>query len=184
MALSDADAAALFSRLDDIEDRRARRGRCHQQRSLLATIPCAVVSGAQGSSAISESVERVYLIGSQGRAQASPEQLPALNRGHWGLENRLHHVRDMADDAERCHARKGNSPRALACRRSSAISLLRLHHVPGIKAALRDLAAQASKVLTSCTCRSLRAVRKSRLPSHLAVGVRRHRPLGAWNPEQ
>jgi predicted transposase YbfD/YdcC len=92
-------------------------------------------------------VERVYLISSQSRAQASPEQLLAQNRGHWGIENRLHHVRDMAYDEDRCRARKGNSPRALACLRNFAISLLRLHQVPNIKAALRDLAAQASKVL-------------------------------------
>lgn len=59
MTLSDADATALFSRLDDIEDPRARRGRRHHQRSVLATILCAVVSGAQGSSAISEWVERL-----------------------------------------------------------------------------------------------------------------------------
>ena len=93
-------------------------------------------------------VERVYLISSQCRAQASPQQLLALNRGHWGIENRLHYVRDMAYDEDRCRARKGNSPRALACLRNFAISLLRLHQVPSIKAALRDLAAQASKVLT------------------------------------
>ena len=92
-------------------------------------------------------VERVYLISSQSRAQASPEQLLAINRGHWGIENKLHHVRDMACDEDRCRARKGNSPRALACLRNFAISLLRLHQVPNIKAALRGLAAQASKVL-------------------------------------
>jgi len=93
------------------------------------------------------SLERVYLISSQHRAQASPEQLLALNRGHWSIENRLHYVRDMAYDEDRCRARTGNSPRALACLRNFAISLLRLHQVPSIKAALRDLAAQASKVL-------------------------------------
>ena len=59
MTLTDADAAALFSRLGAIDDRRARRGRRHHQRSLLATILCAVVSGAQGSTAISEWVARL-----------------------------------------------------------------------------------------------------------------------------
>ena len=92
-------------------------------------------------------VERIYLISSQCRAQASPEQLLALNRGHWGIENRLHYVRDMAYDEDRCRARKGNSARALACLRNFAISLLRLHRVHNIKAALRALAAQAGKVL-------------------------------------
>lgn len=59
MTLSDTDARALFGRLEAIDDRRARRGRRHQQRSLSATIVCAVISGAQGSSAISEWVERL-----------------------------------------------------------------------------------------------------------------------------
>ena len=91
--------------------------------------------------------ERVYLISSQSAAQASPAQLLALNRGHWSIENRLHHVRDMAYDEDRCRARKGNTPRTLACLRNFAISMLRLHKVPNIKAALRDLAAQPGKVL-------------------------------------
>ena len=59
MALSDTDARSLFARLESLHDPRARRGRRHQQRSLLATILCAVVSGAQGSTAISEWVERL-----------------------------------------------------------------------------------------------------------------------------
>jgi predicted transposase YbfD/YdcC len=92
-------------------------------------------------------IERVYLISSQSRAQANPEQLLALNRGHWGIENRLHHVRDMGYDEDRCRSRKGNAPRTLACLRNFAISLLRLHPVTNIKAALRALAAQADKVL-------------------------------------
>ena len=59
MALSDTDAQALFARLQAIDDPRAKRGLRHQQRSLLAIILCAVISGAQGSSAISEWVERL-----------------------------------------------------------------------------------------------------------------------------
>ena len=92
--------------------------------------------------------ERVYLISSQTRAQAGAEQLLALNRGHWGIENKLHYVRDLACDEDRCRARKGNTPRALACMRNFAISLLRLLHVPNIKAALRDLAANPRKIFT------------------------------------
>ena len=92
-------------------------------------------------------LERVYLITSQDRTQASPAQLLAQNRGHWGIENRLHHVRDMAYDEDRCRARVGHTPRTLACLRNFTISLLRLFRVSNIKAALRDLAAQADQVL-------------------------------------
>ena len=59
MTLTDADATALFSRLESIEDARARRGRRHNQRAVLAIILCAVVSGAQGSTAIGEWVKRL-----------------------------------------------------------------------------------------------------------------------------
>jgi len=53
--------------------------------------------------------ERVYLISSQTRAQASAEQLLALNRGHWGIENKLHYVRDVAYCYVR-HCPRGNGP--------------------------------------------------------------------------
>jgi hypothetical protein len=59
MNLSDTQAQALFAHLAAIDDPRAKRGLRHQQRSLLATIICAVVSGAQGSTTISEWVQRL-----------------------------------------------------------------------------------------------------------------------------
>lgn len=59
MTLRDADARALFARLQAMDDPRARRGRRHHQRSLLAIILCAVISGAQGSTAIGEWVKRL-----------------------------------------------------------------------------------------------------------------------------
>ena len=59
MTLSDSDAADLFARLDAIADWRQRRGRRHHQRSILACIICAVISSAQGSSAISQWVKRL-----------------------------------------------------------------------------------------------------------------------------
>lgn len=87
------------------------------------------------------------MISSLPPSQASPEQLLSLNRGHWGIENRLRHVRDMACDEDRCRARKGHAPRTLACLRNFALSLLRALGVVGIKAAFRGLAAQAHTVL-------------------------------------
>ena len=59
MTLTDDDAHALFARLEAIADPRARRGRRHHQRALLAIILCAVISGAQGSTAIGEWVKRL-----------------------------------------------------------------------------------------------------------------------------
>lgn len=59
MELSRADADALFARLNQIADPRGRRGRRHSQRSLLAIMVCAIVSGAQGSTAIAEWLQRL-----------------------------------------------------------------------------------------------------------------------------
>ena len=59
MTLTDDDAYSLFARLEAMDDPRARRGIRHHQRSLLATILCAVISGAQGSTAIGEWVKRL-----------------------------------------------------------------------------------------------------------------------------
>ena len=59
MTLTDADATALFARLGSLEDPRARRGLRHTQRSLIAIVLCAVISGAQGPMAISEWVKRL-----------------------------------------------------------------------------------------------------------------------------
>lgn len=59
MTLTDDDAYSLFARLQAMDDPRARRGMRHHQRSLLAIILCAVISGAQGSTAIGEWVKRL-----------------------------------------------------------------------------------------------------------------------------
>ena len=59
MILTDADAAALFARLGSLGDPRAKRGLRHSQRSLIAIILCAVISGAQGPTAIGEWVKRL-----------------------------------------------------------------------------------------------------------------------------
>ncbi len=40
--------------------------------------------------------------------KASPEQLLALVRNHWHLENRLHYVRDFTYDEDRCRVRVGH----------------------------------------------------------------------------
>jgi len=92
-------------------------------------------------------IERAYLVTSLTPRHASPEQLLQLNRGHWGIENRLHYVRDMAFDEDRCRARKGSAPQALAALRNFTVSLLRLNGFHNITAALRALAAQPAKVL-------------------------------------
>lgn len=59
-------------------------------------------------------------------AQASPEHLATYIRGHWGVENRSHYVRDRTFDEDRCQVRTGSGPQVLTTLRNLAISMLRL----------------------------------------------------------
>lgn len=70
--------------------------------------------------------EPVYAITSLSPDQASPAQLAALIRGHWGIENRLHWVRDVTYDEDRSQVRTGNGPHLMAAIRNLAISIHRL----------------------------------------------------------
>ncbi|MET7609400.1 ISAs1 family transposase [Streptomyces avermitilis] len=70
--------------------------------------------------------ETVYAVTSLDTHQASPADLGGYVRGHWGIENSSHHVRDVvfAEDASTVHT--GSPPRAMAALRNLAIGRLRL----------------------------------------------------------
>ena len=72
-----------------------------------------------------DSRETAYGLTSLGAGQAGPEELAALVRRHWHIENRLHYVRDFTYDEDRCRVRVGNLPRNLACLTNAAISIVR-----------------------------------------------------------
>jgi predicted transposase YbfD/YdcC len=46
--------------------------------------------------------------------QASPDELAAIIRGHWAIEDRLHWVRDMDYDEDRSQVRTASGPRVMA----------------------------------------------------------------------
>ena len=69
--------------------------------------------------------ETAYGLTSLGPAQAGPDEIGALVRRHWHVENRLHHVRDFTCDEDRCRAHVGNLPRNLACLTNAAVSIVR-----------------------------------------------------------
>jgi predicted transposase YbfD/YdcC len=70
------------------------------------------------------STEVVYLITDLSPKQDSPLRLLSLVRGHWGIENRSHYVRDVCFQEDRSHLRTGNAPQVLAAFRNLAISLV------------------------------------------------------------
>ncbi|MFZ1666988.1 MAG: ISAs1 family transposase, partial [Flavobacteriales bacterium] len=69
-------------------------------------------------------------------------------QGHWGIETRLHYVRDFAFDEDRSTVRVGQSPRVMATLRNTAISLLRLAGWDNIAKALRHHARNPEQALT------------------------------------
>jgi hypothetical protein len=69
---------------------------------------------------------------------ASPAQFAGHIRGHWVIENGLHHVRDVTFAEDASQTRTGNLPRAMATLRNLAISALRLAGTTNIAAALRS----------------------------------------------
>ena len=66
-----------------------------------------------------------YALTSLTADKATAEQLAALVRNHWHIENRLHYVRDFTYDEDRCRVYVRDLPRNLACLTNTAISIVR-----------------------------------------------------------
>lgn len=86
------------------------------------------------------SSETVYGITSQSAEKISPLNLLGQNRGHWGIENASHYVRDVTLSEDHSRIRKGSGPQIFATLRNLVISILRLCGVTNIAQAIRDLA--------------------------------------------
>ena len=94
------------------------------------------------------SVEDTYCLTSLSRQQASPDELLAMIRGHWAIENKLHYVRDFTYDEDRCRAYVGDIARNLACLSNFAISIIRVRkQFKYIPAANRHYADDKQKAL-------------------------------------
>jgi hypothetical protein len=92
-------------------------------------------------------VEVVYGITSLTRTQADAGQLLALVRGHWGIENRLHYVRDVTLGEDACRVRSGGAPQMLAAVRNLAVYLLEGVAAASKAAATRRLAAHPQEAV-------------------------------------
>ncbi len=68
-------------------------------------------------------------------------------RGHWGIENRLHYVRDVTFGEDRSQVRTGAAPQVLAALRKVVIGLLRQTGWTNIAAALRHVGWQPRAAL-------------------------------------
>jgi predicted transposase YbfD/YdcC len=92
-------------------------------------------------------VEVTYLITSAGPERADAARLLRTNRGHWGIENRTHHVRDVTFDEDRSQIRTGAAPQAFAASKNLAIALLRRAGWRNIAAAVRSYAGRPGRAV-------------------------------------
>lgn len=92
--------------------------------------------------------EVTYGVTSLAPTEATVAQVEALWRGHWGIENKVHYVRDvtLGEDAGQVH--RGHAPQALAALRNGIISLLRSKGATNIADALRHYGASPLRALT------------------------------------
>ncbi len=94
------------------------------------------------------STETVYAVTNLGWDDVTPGQLADLIRGHWAIENRVHHVRDTTFDEDRSQVRTGNGPRVMATLRNITIGLIRARHGgDNIAAATRTLGRRLESLL-------------------------------------
>jgi hypothetical protein len=92
--------------------------------------------------------EAVCGITSLGRNRSDAKDLLMRTRGHWGIENRLHFVKDETLGEDRCRVRKGSGAQVLAAIRNACVHLLEAVETPSKAAAVRRLAAHPEEAVS------------------------------------
>jgi predicted transposase YbfD/YdcC len=95
-----------------------------------------------------ETRESVYAVTSIDAHQAGPADQAAAIRGHWGVKNSSHHIRDVtfAEDASTVHT--GTAPRAMATLRNlGVLKTLGADNIAKTTRAIRDEPQRALPIL-------------------------------------
>lgn len=91
--------------------------------------------------------EVVYAVTSLTREKADAEKLLKLSRDHWGIENRLHCVRDVTFEEDRCRVRTGSGPQVFAAIRSAIITVLRRLGITNMQAGIEHFAEERTQAV-------------------------------------
>lgn len=91
-----------------------------------------------GGKVVQRSVEVRYAITSL-PSTVKALRLMELVRGHWGIENRLHYVRDVTMGEDASQIRTGSAPQVMAALRNVVLALLRTAGFQNMAAALREI---------------------------------------------
>lgn len=94
-----------------------------------------------------QSTEIVYGISSLTCQQAGAGAVAGHVRQHWGIENKIHWVRDVVFAEDSHHAYQGQAAHAMALFRNLAIGLIRLAGHTQIKRTLEHIAADRTRIL-------------------------------------
>lgn len=88
-------------------------------------------------------------------ARTTAADLEQIWRGHWAIENKVHHVRDRTFGEDAGQVRTGSAPHVLAALRNGVLNLIRAHGWTNIADAIRHYGAyphRAIQLLSSpCT---------------------------------
>jgi len=98
-----------------------------------------------------EEKETVFGITSLSAQRAPAAVLLRVSRAHWGIENRIHYIRDVSLGEDFCRVRSGGAPGVLAGLRNAALRLLREAGVGNVAEALRRHAAKPEEAVKLAT---------------------------------
>jgi len=88
-----------------------------------------------------------YGITSRKPNEANPQQLLAINRGHWSIENSCHYILDWNFDEDRSRIRTGYGPENISRLRRFAIGLIKAKGVRSVAQKMRQLTCKVRLVL-------------------------------------
>lgn len=91
--------------------------------------------------------QTVYGVTSLPREQADAGRLLAIVRAHWGIENKVFHVRDQTLGEDACRVRKRSAPVVFSALRNGVVNLLQTLGVKNRAAQLRTFCADPVKAL-------------------------------------
>ena len=95
------------------------------------------------------SVEVVYAVTSLDHRAADARLLALWLQGHWAIENRVHHVRDVTQREDASRIRLGSGPQMMAALRNTATNIARLGGQHNMAAAQRTAAWSPTAIIAA-----------------------------------
>lgn len=95
--------------------------------------------------------EVAFAISSKERSAFPARAALKAIRDHWGIENRLHWIRDVVFGEDACRVRSGSAPQVLAALRNTVVTRLHLANVSALTEELERLSSKPRLALAYVT---------------------------------